>query len=176
MNSQDKFLTTKQVSAYLGIPLRTVYHLTKQGKIKSIRVGCKIRYLKEDVEKYLAFGTNFSKEPIRIPDNFVERRAYPRINSNSKCQYSINLFPFRNINSMGIVKNLSAGGILFINLDENLSEIILGDPIILEFKLSSEDINIKTEGRIIRKDNSGISIKFRNMDENMKNKIVKYIG
>lgn len=178
MINKINFLTAKQVSEYLQMPLRTVQYLSHTGKIKAIKIGNKWKYNKEDIEKYVYFGTDFSKEPSRIYNNFIERRIHPRINTNFRCQYSINLPPFKEINSLGIIQNLSAGGILLINQDKGINEIDLNDPIDLDFSLIIKDktLNIKTKGRIVRKDGNKFGIKFRDIKEEDRTKIVQYVG
>lgn len=184
------FLTSKQVSKYLFIPLRTVQRLTKEGKIKGVKIGKQWRYKRADIEYYISRGTDFSGEPERIPGNitktpgihreagFIERRAFPRINSSLNCRYSVNLAPFKDTNSEAIIKNLSAGGAALIIQGEEINKIDTGDPIDLDFDLTRkrETLNIKIEGRIVRKDGAGIGIKFRDIDEETKNKIIQYVG
>ena len=178
MSGKVDFLTAEEVSKFLDIPLRTLYRLSKQGKIKAFKIGDKWRYNKEDIKHYGLADTDFSKEPARIHNNLIERRAYPRINSNFICHYSINLPPFRKIKMKAILKNLSAGGLFIISSDNQLDKIEIDDPVELSFVLNNKtkDINIVTEGRIIRKDNIGLGIKFRNLSNEDKYKIVKYVG
>lgn len=177
-NKKDIILNAKQVSEYLHIPLRTIHHLSKHGKIRSVKIGKHWRYLKSDIEQYFSIDTNFSKEPVRMPNNFIERRANPRINTNFRCQYSISLPPFKEINSEGIIKNLSVGGVFLINQNNEINDINIDDPIDLDFNLIAKDktININTEGKIVRKENAGLGIKFRNIDGETRNKIICYVG
>lgn len=173
------FLNSKEVSEYLLIPLRTVQHLTNEGKIKAIRVGRKWRYKKIDIDQYFNLGIDFSKEPTRIPNNFIERRAYPRINSNFRCQYSINLPPFRELSNEGIVKDVSAGGIFLFNQSNKIDEIKAGDPIDLNFVLifdNEKRLNINIKGKIIRKSPDGAGIKFKRINKETQNKIIEYAG
>lgn len=206
MIEKTNILTARQVSKYLCIPLRTVQHLSKQGKIKSFKIGSRWRYLRTDIENYgPCYHTD--KEPnfftakqtaeyfcinlrtlyrysklgkikafkiggqwrylIKKPDDFIERRTCPRINTNLECQYSINLPPFKTINNTGIVKNLSTGGILFVSEDDGIEADDL---------ISMNFMDIKIEGRVIRKDAGGFAVKFRNMKESSKNKIIQYVG
>lgn len=175
------FLNAKQVSACLCVSIRTVRRLTKQGKIKAFKIGDRWRYLREDIKRYISTNTDFSIEPARKQNTFIERsdrRSYPRINSNFKCLYSIKLQPFKNINGKGIIKDISAGGIFLIEIEHEMSKINVKDPIDLNFNLINKGnlINIRTEGRVIRKDNVGAGIKFRNMNEKTKDKIIEYVG
>lgn len=174
----ELFLNSKEVSKCLSISIRTLQKLSKEGKIKAIKIGKLWKYNKSDIEKYLFFGTDFSREPVKIKDNFVEYRNHSRINTNFECYYLINLSPFKHIDNEGIIKNISAGGVLLITQNETMDKIELGDPIDLDFNLKkkTEIINIKTEGRIIRKNTNGIGIKFRDIDEETRNKIIQYVG
>lgn len=176
-----KLLTAKQVSQYLQMPLRTVHHLSKQGKIKAFKIGGKWRYLKKDIDRYLSFGTDFSREPARVPEDFYEcpdRRAYPRINTNFRCRYFVNLLPFKNIENEGIIKNMSAGGVLVINQGGKMERIGVNDPIDLDFNFLTTDeaVNIKAKGRIVRINKSEIGIHFRNITEEDKDRIIQYVG
>lgn len=176
MEELNNLLAAKEVSKLLGINLRTVQRLTKQGKIKGIKIGDLWRYKRQDIENYLSFGTDFSREPIRLSGEFRERRVYPRINTNFRCGYSINLPPLKEISSEGIIKNISAGGVFLINKDN--VEVDMDDPINLQFVLTTPDKTayINTEGRIVRKDGTGVGIKFRNLNEEIKDRIIQYIG
>lgn len=184
----NKYLKVKDISKLLGIPLRTVYYLIKTGKIKSIRFGNQIRCLKSDIEKYLLYGTDISlkETPIREGVLHAEKRAYQRINSNFKCQYSVNLEPFKTVESDGgIIKNISDGGVFVATLNchsgrsEESQNIKVDDPIIIKFSLpfkekKREEINVT--GRVLRKQENGFAVKFRHIDQTEKEQIKEYIG
>lgn len=51
--SDDHFLTTEEVLAYLNVNLRTVYRLIKAGKLPAVRVGRQWRFRRKDVDKAL---------------------------------------------------------------------------------------------------------------------------
>ncbi len=51
--SDDIFLTTEEVLAYLQVNLRTVYRLIKAGKIPAVRVGRQWRFRKRDIDAWL---------------------------------------------------------------------------------------------------------------------------
>lgn len=162
----DNLLSAKDVSIYLSIPLRTVQRLSKEGKIKAVRIGNKWRYSKDDIVRYRNYGTDFSREPARRVNDLIERRVYPRINCSLKCQYSINIPPFKNISQTGLIKNIGAGGVFLVTQED----IEIDDPIDLEF------IGIEASGRIIRKGDNGFGIKFRNISNEDKDRIIKYVG
>ena len=175
-NKMD-ILTAKQISEYLQIPLRTIYHLTKTGKLKAVKIGKHWRYFKSDIEQYYNLGTDLSKEASRRFNNSIECRSYPRINTNFKCQYSINLPPFKEINNKGIIKDISAGGIFLINQDNEKNEIKINDPILMKFVLILDDdqnIDINAKGKVVRKTKDGLGIKFKNINKEAQNRIMEY--
>src|SRR5688572_7777911 len=51
--TDDHFLTTEEVLDYLQVNLRTIYRLTKAGKIPAVRVGRQWRFRKEVVDAWL---------------------------------------------------------------------------------------------------------------------------
>lgn len=53
MSSDDHFLTTEEVLAYLQVNLRTVYRLIKAGRIPAVRVGRQWRFRKRDIDVWL---------------------------------------------------------------------------------------------------------------------------
>lgn len=161
------FLTADEVSALFRIPLRTIYNLSKSGKIKGVKIGKQWRYKESEIKDYINLGTDFSKEPARKPNNFIERRTYPRINSKIDCRYLISI---TNLFGSGVIKNISAGGVFLAAQ----GSIETDDPIDLVFKL--EDKDMKFNGRIVRKDNIGLGIKYRNVSGEDMDRIIKYVG
>jgi len=51
--TDEVFLTTEEVLAYLQVNLRTVYRLIKAGKIPAVRVGRQWRFRKRDIDLWL---------------------------------------------------------------------------------------------------------------------------
>jgi excisionase family DNA binding protein len=51
--TDEAFLTTEEVLAYLQVNLRTVYRLIQAGKIPAVRVGRQWRFRKRDVDAWL---------------------------------------------------------------------------------------------------------------------------
>ena len=51
--TDEVFLTTEEVLAYLQVNLRTVYRLIKAGKIPAVRVGRQWRFRKRDIDNWL---------------------------------------------------------------------------------------------------------------------------
>lgn len=179
-NNTNEILNAEQVSQYLCIPIRTIYHLTKQGKIKAAKIGKQWRYMKQDIDHYLQHGTNFSQEPIRIPyptsSEFIERRKWSRLNTNLKCQYQINLQPFKTINDHGIVKNISANGLFLCMPNDKLNKVDISDPVKLQFSLVANGGKINISAIVLRKNDHGFGLKFRHINEDTQKDILDYIG
>jgi excisionase family DNA binding protein len=53
LSTDEVFLTTEEVLAYLQVNLRTVYRLIKAGKIPAVRVGRQWRFRKRDIDAWL---------------------------------------------------------------------------------------------------------------------------
>ena len=170
-----KLLNAYEVSDYLRIPLGTVYRLTYQGKIKAVKIGKHWRYTREDIERCLSRGTDSSGTPARRKDNFSERRAYPRINSNFSAWCSIDLPPFKQINGYGIIKNISAGGVFLADNNMGAGGAAEGDPVNIRIgDFNGKELEVK--GRVTRKAIKGLGIKFRNMHPANLNRIAEYVG
>ncbi len=69
--TDEVFLTTEEVLAYLQVNLRTVYRLIKAGKIPAVRVGRQWRFRKRDIDAWLdsqhtqGGGTAQASAPLR---------------------------------------------------------------------------------------------------------------
>jgi excisionase family DNA binding protein len=62
--TEDTFLTTEEVLAYLQVNLRTVYRLIKAGKIPAVRVGRQWRFRRRDIEAWLDSQRSRGRRPI----------------------------------------------------------------------------------------------------------------
>lgn len=175
VNNKKSFFTAEEISKYFRIPLSTVYCLSKQGRIKGIKIGKHWRYAVSSITEYLSTGTDFSTIASRRAEEYIERRDYPRINCYLNCAYRINIPFVKNISCQGIIRNVSVSGSLLSDIDKKiLKDIDMDDPIELNF--TPGDKNIITIGRIVRKTGEGFAVKFRNINEEYKNVLVGYIG
>lgn len=177
MINKTNFLNAKQVSECLGIPLRTVQHLSKKGKIKAIKIGNNWKYFKNDIDKYLLSGTDFFREPARKPDSAIDRRIHPRINCSIPCAAKVSIPDEKEISFIGRISNISQGGVFVKNHgDDNLfSRIKNDDPINLKFELNGST-GLEVNGRVLRKQNNGAAVIFRNISEDTRKIIANYIG
>ncbi|MBD3379888.1 MAG: helix-turn-helix domain-containing protein [Candidatus Omnitrophica bacterium] len=179
MKKDKKYISVKEASGYLGIPLRTVYHLVKSGKIRSVRLGGRIRCLREDVLDPYDKGTFDPSVKDTCKVQAPERRRTPRINAASQCSYKVDLEPLRSAEGEGMVKNLSSGGVFLLIDEKSLSGISSDDPVNVSFGLSfpgEENIILELAGRVLRKEDTGLAIKFRSIPEKEKQLIEEYIG
>jgi len=178
MNNDKKYMTAKQVSEYLQIPLPTVYRLITQNKIKSAKIGGSIRCFTEDVHNYEDYGTTYIFNKLRKNQSPKDERENPRINTELNCRYSLDLGS-NNIINEGIMRNLSLDGLFLENHENEPNEIHVDDPVNLMFVLPLYEHNnkeINVNGRVRRKQDNGFAIKFRQVNERLKEDLKEYIG
>jgi len=48
------FVTAQEVSDWFRVPLSSVYHLVKTGRLRAVHIGKHVRIMREDVEKLLS--------------------------------------------------------------------------------------------------------------------------
>ncbi|MBU0684160.1 MAG: helix-turn-helix domain-containing protein [Candidatus Omnitrophota bacterium] len=174
MCGEPKYITVQEARKILDIPQSTVYRLINAGKIDSIKLGGKILCVVDNIEYCKKYGTTHSKSNVSKTD----RRKNPRINIHMSCGYSMELDP-KNIKNEAILQNLSPDGVFLNNFDEKLTAVSLDDPVSVRFNLSLDDNKNKeviVKGRVLRKYVHGFAVKFRQMDENLKEEIKAYIG
>ena len=75
--TDEVFLTTEEVLAYLQVNLRTVYRLIKAGKIPAVRVGRQWRFRKRDIDAWL--DTQRTQSGGSAPAAATLRHEHPRI-------------------------------------------------------------------------------------------------
>lgn len=176
-NDENVFMTTKEISEYLRIPLSTIYRLTKNGSIKGIKIGKQWRYSKTDIEKYFRGGIDTVNAHL---NEFTERRVYPRMNCNFQCKSSIHIEGLKEIcEGECTVANVSAGGVYLKNIGCCLEKTDIGDPIDMDFSLVSDidetTHDIHAKGRVVRKTYEGIGVKFRHIKDEYKDIITDFI-
>lgn len=173
----DNFLSSKQVSEMLGVHVRTVQRLTNQGKIKAIKIGKLFKYNKKDIEQYLLQGIDFSKEPIRKLHDFHERRTNPRINCFLQCYIKVIIPQKKEISTMARILNINEGGIFLENCDneEEFINIRSDDPINLKFELNERN-KLELDARVVRIQNKRLAVKFKNLNQNVREVIKEYVG
>lgn len=171
-----KFLTANEACQRLGIPLSTLYRLSRNNIIKSMHIGYRWYYPETEIEKYLSCIPSRGIYPERA-DEPKERRNYPRMNCSIESYYSVDL-PEKNISvNKAVIKNICAGGLLLQD-EYNIDDIKLEDPVNLEFRIKTDNKEtvIKTNGRIVRKTDDKCGIKFRNIDKESQNLITQFVG
>lgn len=184
MDNKNNLLSVNEASRYLSMSERTIQRLSKQGKIKGIRFGGRWKFSKKDIEEYLSSGIDFSKTPVRIPhysslkpEQATERRYFPRINCALLCSLKVIIPTKKQVYASGMILNISKGGIFLENYknDTSFLNIRNDDPVNLSFKLF-EDNKLEQEGRMVRIQNKGIAIKFKNLHSNVREIIKEYVG
>jgi len=175
-------MTTKEVSDYLRIPVSSLWHLTKTGKIRGFKVGKHWRYREEDI---LAFFDNSIKleQSFERQEASSERRSHPRLN----CQLSASIrVPEKLFLPQAVsISNLSQTGLLIVftnhkNSTGSVSFCRVGDPIEVRFSLSQQDSKLMNlSGRVIHQSVNGklrLGIKFRQMQQEYEKVIKDYVG
>ena len=64
--TDESFLTTEEVLAYLNVNLRTIYRLIKAGSIPAVRVGRQWRFRKRDLDTWLESQRHIETKPSTI--------------------------------------------------------------------------------------------------------------
>lgn len=165
---KQDLLNVSEVKKILRIPLSTLYYLTKIGAIKSLRIGKHIRYRRTDIEFYLENG--FGRPSRTITP--TERREYPRINCFVDCICKVDIPSKSYISQNASIQNISAGG-LFMHIP-GAYDIRNDDPVEVGFALAKEGITVL--GRVVRIKENGVAVKYRNIPEETKEKIIRYVG
>jgi excisionase family DNA binding protein len=75
--TDEVFLTTEEVLAYLQVNLRTVYRLIKAGKIPAVRVGRQWRFRKRDIDLWL--NSQRAQAGSTIPEAAPARHGRSRV-------------------------------------------------------------------------------------------------
>jgi hypothetical protein len=84
----------------------------------------------------------------------------------------------KDIELMGLIKNISGGG-AFLELPfEDVYVLDLKAPVKLEFtmELNDENMYLQPEADIVRADKKGLGVKFKDLPDEVKDKITDYNG
>ena len=171
--SQEKVMTAQEVSAYLKIPLSTLYGLTKRGRIKGAKVGKHWRYLEKDIHSFLVSPSSFRSQ------SFHDRRLHPRINCEVPTELKVLLDRREESLKKGTIYNLSESGAFFSDGTSG-AKVQVGDPVRVVFRLETGKSNpIEITGRVVHlapARASSFGIKFKNMTLEEREIIRNYVG
>ena len=166
-------MTAQEVSAYLKIPLSTIYGLTKKGKIKGTKVGKHWRYLENDIHSFLASPLSFPSQNLR------DRRLCPRINCEIPAELEVLLGRRQESLKKGIIHNLSESGAFFSDRAAQ-AKVQVGDPVRVGFRLEAGKSNpVEITGRVVHLASpagSSFGIKFKRMTPEAQEIIRNYVG
>ncbi|MHB8513688.1 MAG: helix-turn-helix domain-containing protein [Actinomycetota bacterium] len=56
-SDSKRLLNVPELAERLGIPVQSVYPLVAQGKIPSVRIGCRIRFRESDLDEWLSHSS-----------------------------------------------------------------------------------------------------------------------
>jgi len=181
-NGKEKVMTVQEVSAYLKIPVSTLYDLTRKGKLRGVKVGRQWRYLEADIVQFLHGETVSSRLPV-YP---IERRTYPRGRTKIPARLAVELAGESSLETSGMLRDLSEGGALFVCENRNgngsgIKKLEAGQPVKMIFEISENGSTSKIEvmGRIVhfvtnREARTGIQ--FQNLSTKDREVIQDYVG
>lgn len=171
-------MTAKEVSAFLKIPITTLYELVSRRKLRAAKCGRQWRFFESDVMDYLRSCLNLKGSCGRVN---TERREYPRIKSEINVHLEGMLSSSRGVLN-GRIRDISEGGLYLHDLAGNGPACApeAGDPVKVEFDLREDDprhLDIKARiVRVIKHGESGYAIKFRYLSGEDRQRIHAYVG
>lgn len=180
--SKDKVMTAKEVSAYLKLPMTTVYHMVATGKLYAVKCGRQWRFFESDILNYLRGIVP------RVPEKeSAEKRAHPRIKSAVAAALRGMLPATVNFRLAGLIRDISEDGVFFSANSEAMAagrESVPGferdHPVEITFGLNEPVPGTLTlKGRVVRHvggGGQGFGIKFRCLSEADQDMIRAYVG
>ena len=187
-DQKEIVMNGKEVSHYLKIPRSTLYALTKQGKIRGVKVGKHWRYLRRDIHDYLAgVGPVRLSSALSVPP--AERRKANRINCEIAGRVKVLLGRKGEPEKPGFIANLGCGGISFVfgnghemagALQERDVDFEINDPVRVVFEIpGGYSARMELQGRIVHRlpgQKPACGIKFRNISLEVQEVLRNYVG
>jgi len=62
----ERLLTAREAAEILNVSTRTIYREGERGNIKKIRVGSRLRFRMEDIQKYIADAEEAPSQPKQL--------------------------------------------------------------------------------------------------------------
>jgi len=184
-DNTEKVMTVQEVSAYLKIPVSTLYELTRKGKLKGVKVGRQWRYLEADIRAFLHGETPWSR-PL---NQSTERRADHRVRTNIPARIALGLAGGEHSGASGMIGNLSEGGVLFVCENENgsgshdsdVKKLETGKPVRMVFEIPENGSTRKIEvtGHVVHLVTDSevkTGIQFQNLSSEDREVIRDYVG
>ena len=173
----EKVMTVQEVSAYLKIPISTLYDLTRKGKLRGVKVGRQWRYLERDIVNFLNGIPNSSVNP-----HAHDRRQSSRIRTNIHGNLMNVFMETPSSSKEGVLRNLSKGGALFEDHNGGDSPgkdpgLEVGDPVKLTFEIPGNGPALTIEGWIVHQSANSplrLGIKFRKIPEDKQRILREY--
>lgn len=72
----EQLLTPRDAAKILKVSVRTIYREGERGNIKKIRVGSRLRFRMEDIQKYIADAEEAPSQPKPL-DNIARFKYVP---------------------------------------------------------------------------------------------------
>jgi len=184
-------MTVKEVSAFLKIPVSSIYELANKGKIPAVKFGRHWRFIEQDVLAYL-HGMKPQAQEEQTPgddSSYVvperkewgqsfERRKLPRLNTDWSGNFSCDLLAGDCPAEKVVIRNVGEEGVL---MDTPHPQVLsLGDPVSLEFQIPEVGPGkIRVKGRIVFIHHNGLwsaGVKFRNVNSATREVIRHVVG
>lgn len=178
-------MTIKEVSAYLRIPVSTIYDLAGKGKIRGVKFGKHWRFLEEDILHYLHYGDRgYPAHDTRS----TEKRESFRVNSEIPAGIAVQLNGRSGLLAEGTIANLSEGGAFFVYTENGGNgngtpaggaRAVPGDPVKLVFRMTEQaPSKLEVDGLVIHQGagpRTGAGIKFRHLSQENREMIKKHV-
>lgn len=72
----EQLLTPRDAAKILKVSVRTIYREGERGNLKKIRVGSRLRFRMEDIQKYIADAEEAPPQPKQL-DNIARFKYVP---------------------------------------------------------------------------------------------------
>ena len=72
----ERLLTAREAAEVLNVSTRTIYREGERGNLKKIRVGSRLRFRMEDIQKYIADAEEAPPKPKQL-DNIARFKYVP---------------------------------------------------------------------------------------------------
>ncbi len=72
----EQLLTPRDAAKILKVSVRTIYREGERGNLKKIRVGSRLRFRMEDIQKYIADAEEAPSQPKQL-DNIARFKYVP---------------------------------------------------------------------------------------------------
>ena len=111
-------------------------------------------------------------------DGFVERRKYSRIGCHIPCRFKVSNDRLGDSEIKGLIKNISAGGVLLEAPRKKSADINIEDSIYIKFtlELNDETMFVEAKGRIVHGTSNKFGVWFSFISDDVRERVLDYAG